>query len=232
MTREDFRALVYDYAKTWGAPYIASSDVAKFNDFILRHLRKFTAETKCLYKADVTFTCNTTPDGKFDMRDTDYFQYPMLEIRRVILNSNTLPGPHTRTGPLGLEMIELDYQNYRTSSDGSPKVWALIPPRTLLLVPAPSATISNCYVSGWYLHPDFTNDLTELSLNEEDIEAAAYHCAYELILPYASGAGAEKAGILKNLAKEAKAETASRASKLFSAGTLGRQVYRNTRHRL
>lgn len=233
MTKEDFRNLVFSIARAHGQPYLANTDVASLDALILEQLRKFSAETKCLYHDKVTFTVNTTPAGRFDLRDTDYFTYPMLEVRRVVINSNTLPGPFERSGPLGLEGIELDYQNYRTGSTGTPKVWGMVPPHTLLLVPAPSATISNCYVSGWYLHPEMTTDQTELSFNIEDQRGAAYVCAAELLVPYASAEGIAKIRGLRELAAEAKAETTARASRMFNTGVNSiRRPYRDTRIRL
>lgn len=233
MTKEQFRDLVFSIARAHGQPYLANTQVAELDSLILEALRRFSAETKCLYGDNVTFTVNTTPAGRFDMRDTDYFTYPMLEVRRVVINGNTLPGPFSRTGPLGLEGIETDYQDYRTGSTGTPKVWGLIPPHTLLLVPAPSATISNCYVSGWYLHPEMTTDQMELSFNIEDQRAAAYYTAADLLIPYASAEGMGKIGNLMELADRGKAQVIARASRLFQSGVFAeRRPYRDTRIRL
>lgn len=226
MTQETFRDLVFTYARVYGQPYIESSNVAQMKQFLVRCLGEFCVETKCLYRDKVALTLSTSVDGRFPLRSTTYFEYPMFEIRRVVIDSQTLGGPYEKSGLWSMEQIELTEPNYRTATSGKPRYAATIPPATLLLVPEPDQVYSNCFVSGWSVHSDFDeNDQTELQIAEEDSEAAALHAAYKLILPFANGPSLEKAVALRNLADSAKDEVSARAQRRLDP-TSRREPYR------
>lgn len=231
MTWETFRNLVYTTASAQGQPYIKNHEIASLNEFLLERLQAFCAETKCLYFDKVTFTVNTTPGGRFDMRDTDYFEYPMSEIQQVVIDSNTLIGPENRLGKWSADQAMQRYQDYRTASTGTPKLWFVYPPSTLVLVPSPSATISNCFVSGWAMQPEPTNDQTELLLETEDIRPAAMCCAYDLIVPLANGESLQKAEYLRSVSERGKMEVMARAARKLG-GPQRRGAWRDPRREL
>lgn len=210
MTWEDFRTYVYDMSKTNGQPFIAWDETAKLDTFLLRRLRLFCAETKCVRRDKVAFTMDSDSDGRFDLRDTTVFALPMCDISQVVVDSGTLIGPDLRLGAYSVNEIERYVSDYRTASEGKPARWALLPPHTLLLVPAPSQVYTNSFVSGWALQPEPETESQELIIAEEDTDAAAYDAAFALMFPLANGESLEKAKNLKSLADQMKKDVTAR----------------------
>lgn len=230
MTLEDFRTLVFTIAKTHGQPYLKLTDVADLVALINESLRRLCSDTKCLYDDSVALTLSTSVGGRFDMRDTTYFAREMVDIRRVVVDSSPLLGPTATQHIYGVEDIGRIVPDYRTAAAGKPARAVVIPPRTLLLVPAPASVYSNCYVSGWYVPSLLELETDELALNEEDQRDAAYHVAYDLVLPTAEGTSLEKAEYLRRKAEMAKVNIASRALSRLG-GPSQRGQYRTTRYR-
>ena len=230
MTWEDYRSYVFDISKTNGQPFIKWTETAKLDAFLLRRLHSFCAETKCIRRDKVAFTIDSDSDGRFDLRDTTVFALPMCDISQVVLNSNTLLG-RDGLGEYSLDEIERSVQNYRTASEGTPSRWCIVPPTTLLLVPAPSAVLSNCYVSGWALQPEPASESEEMLLAPEDTDAAAYDAAFALIYPQANGESMEKAMNLRQMAEAEKAQVTARHARRLHGGK-PRRSSRITRHTL
>lgn len=167
--------LQYDLDNYQGASPSAT-DVAE----ILNRAARFIS--KQIYQYDPSISLTTTiDDGDMDTFGSA-FGKDVLEVKRVIINGVPLKAADGSIGMWTLQEVERSYPQWRTATNGLPRV-AFQVNRTLYLYPKPAAAYSNSYVAGQYLCATLSGSDTALSYDLPDelhpavVEMAAVYAA-------------------------------------------------------
>lgn len=189
MTRGAFRNLTLQLLKYSGQPYL--DDTADINSVINNRLKKFTELTRCLYDDAITFTLAAS-SAIYSLRDTSVFSREVSEVQYVLIDGAPLYNLQAVRGPVSIDELMTVYPGYQTAACAKPFHYALRQPSSIRLFPAPDQVYSNCFVAGWYLHPNISTtagsgDAVELSIPEEYVRTAAVFTAVELLIPTADG---------------------------------------------
>lgn len=201
MTLATFRDVeVKAFLDLIGKPYLVGSAQ---NEAINRALEQFTQDTFYFYSDNIPFTVSAT--ATYALRDTSIFAEKVWDVTGVWIDGSKI---------WKVSEQRKMYPWAQASPAGKPWYWWM-QGVNLVLNPAPSGAINNCYVSGFYLHPTLTQDTDALAILDTDIRAAALEAAVLIGYPYATGDMLNIVNGWKQELSQMKAEIKSRQSMLF-----------------
>lgn len=227
MTLPQFATIVNAYVQPFGQTYLGALDPTAITsdqlNAITRGLQRFTYDT--LYGWDDRITLTLSVDAYlYDLRDPNVVSRPVALPTEVFIGGDKIERLDSAQDISRVEAA------YLTQSAGTPALWYLRRPDTLVLSPAASAVGSNNFISGFWLHPP-VNVSQPILIADEDAEAAAKDVAMLLLEPYSIGFG-EQTNHFAALAKRLDAEKATirkRSERYFNPDTRRRGRAKSTR---
>lgn len=194
MTLANFRAEVLAFARMRGSQYIEDTNTSALNSLISRSLREFTHDSLSIFNHSVSLTL-TVGQASYDLEGTAV-ALPIARVHSLLIDSSVVPGP-TSIGTL-----DQNHPSWRNTPNGRPATWFTMPPKQIVLVPAPAA-VYPAHISGWVLHPTVSSDSDVVQLSSLSMRTAIKWCAARLLEPFASP---EEVGLVRDLMSEAKLE--------------------------
>lgn len=188
MDYADFRSLVVHFSKVYGPPYILQSAYGDMDALISEVLKTFSAETRCIFKDDITGTL-ASGTGLYSLRDTTIFSREILEPTEVVVNGAVRP-----------RVAQNDYRafnnDYTQDTDAEPQRYILIPPHHIRFHPDPDSAYA-VRIMGWVVHQDMDSDSDQIEIPPEYQRLAAKKAACELMKPYAGEEGWPRIQVLE-----------------------------------
>lgn len=149
-----------DYVTT--PPSSGSYATSPFGKRLIRSLKRFTIETYSLFTDGVSMTV-VSGDRTIDLSDTNkcskYVCYPVdvwakgQRIARIDSIQEIQAGWNPASPTLGV-----------------PSAWARLDDRQIIFDKRPNATVTDCWVSGFYEHPAITTDGADVLLSSRYAE--------------------------------------------------------------
>ncbi len=188
MTLERFRAKVFETAKYYGQPYLRLDQAEELNELILINLDIYCRRTGCLSSDRVAMT-PVVGEHSADFENTSdateiYFASRMGAIENVFIEGTALQAFDSKfKGASSSTLAAEGMTGYQTAENGRPSYWWAENPKTLRFNCPFDQAYSDCYVSGYLLHPllETYPDPEDLLLIADDLDPAMWLCAGKLL---------------------------------------------------
>lgn len=172
-------------------PYLTES--VDVNPVINERVGDYSEIAGCFFDPAIPFTL-ATDVSTYDLRGAAFDGKRICDVQDITIDKRPLYdlSPQPRRGSIGWADLIERYPNYQTDASQAPKHWLNVAPQSVMLYPTPDQVYSDCFVSGYYMHPDMDDDADLILLPQRLIRFAAKFVAATLMDPRKGGSSAER----------------------------------------